>query len=169
LISKYKYFNCICVVYSVYSKYLGRDEMGIQRYNGRGKIGLGKWGNGRRYLGRDEMDIQRENGVRETGACTSTFLSTSPSLFFFGVWHSWNPGRSCWTAVTACSDSGRRILVTQVPTGYAFKLPNNDNKKKKITKFSHSHKEINRIYQSIPNLMRQANKEMNPATASALS
>jgi hypothetical protein len=52
-----------------------------------------------------------------------------------------------------CSDSGRRILVTQVP-----KLPNNDTKKKKITKFSHSHKEINQIYQSIHNWMRQAHK-----------
>jgi hypothetical protein len=39
-------------------------------------------------------------------------------------------------------------------------LPKNDNKKKKIKKFSLSHKEINRIYQSIPNLMRQAHKEM---------
>jgi hypothetical protein len=26
---KYKYFDCICVVYFVYSKYLGKDEMGI--------------------------------------------------------------------------------------------------------------------------------------------
>ena len=34
--------------------------MGIQRYNGRGKTG-------KRYLGRDEMDIQRENGAREMG------------------------------------------------------------------------------------------------------
>ncbi len=36
-------------------------------------------------------------------------------------------------------------------------------KRKKIEKFAHSHKEINQIYQSIPNLMRQAHKEMNPA------
>jgi hypothetical protein len=48
-------------------------------------------------------------------------------------------------------------------------LPNNDNKKKKITIFSHSHKEINQIYQSIPNWMRQAHKEMNPVTAAALT
>ena len=60
-------FNCICVVYFIYSKYLGRDEMGIQRYNGRGKTVLGKWGNGRRYLGRDELGIQRYNGRGETG------------------------------------------------------------------------------------------------------
>ena len=51
----------------LYSKFLGRDEMGIQRYNGRGKTGLGKWGNGRRYLGRDEMGIQRYNGRGKTG------------------------------------------------------------------------------------------------------
>jgi hypothetical protein len=50
-----------------------------------------------------------------------------------------------------------------------LKLPNNDNKKKKITKNSHSHKEINQIYQSISNLMRQAHKEMNPVTAAALT
>jgi hypothetical protein len=50
----------VYVVYFVYSKYLGRDEMGIQRFNGRGKtetwegmrwtfrgiMGEGKWGNG---------------------------------------------------------------------------------------------------------------------------
>jgi hypothetical protein len=48
-------------------------------------------------------------------------------------------------------------------------LPNNNNKKKKITTFSHSHKEINQIYQSIPNWMRQAHKEMNPVTAAALT
>ena len=54
--------------YFVYSKYLGRDdEMGIQRYNRRGKMGLGKWENGRRYLGRDEMGIQRYNGRGKTG------------------------------------------------------------------------------------------------------
>ncbi len=69
-----------------------------------------------------------------------------------------------------CSDSGRRILVTQVPRiGHALKLPKNDNKKKKITKNSHSHIEINQIYQSIHNLMRQAHKEMSPATAAALT
>jgi hypothetical protein len=63
-----------------------------------------------------------------------------------------------------------RILVTQVPKlGYTKKLSNNDTKKKTITKFSHSHKEINQIYQSIPNWMRQAHKEMNPATAAALT
>jgi hypothetical protein len=39
----------------------------IQRYNGRGKTGLGKWGNGRRYLGRDEMGIQRYNGRGKMG------------------------------------------------------------------------------------------------------
>ena len=39
--------------------------MRTQRYNGRGKTGLGKWENGRRYLGRDEMGIQRYNGARE--------------------------------------------------------------------------------------------------------
>ena len=76
------------------------------------------------------MGIQRENGVRGTGPCTSTFLSTSPSLFFFGVRHSW---------MLDCSDSGKRILVTQVPKiGYASKLPNNDNKKKKLQNF-HNH------------------------------
>jgi hypothetical protein len=48
-------------------------------------------------------------------------------------------------------------------------LPNNDKKKKKITKFAHSHKEINQIYQSIPNLMREAHKEMNPATAATFT
>jgi hypothetical protein len=42
-------------------------------------------------------------------------------------------------------------------------------KRKKIEKFAHLHKEINQIYQSIPNLMRQAHKEMNPATAAALN
>jgi hypothetical protein len=43
---------------------LGRDdEMGIQRYNGRGKMGLGKWENGRRYLGRDEMGKGRRMGL----------------------------------------------------------------------------------------------------------
>ena len=57
----------MCVVYFVYSKFLGRDEMGIQRYNVRGKTGLGKWGNGRRYLGRDETGIQRYNGRGKTG------------------------------------------------------------------------------------------------------
>ena len=41
--------------------------------------------------------------------------------------------------------------------------------RKKITKFPHSHKEINQIYQSIHNWMRQAHKEMNPATAAALT
>jgi hypothetical protein len=41
--------------------------------------------------------------------------------------------------------------------------------KRKIKKFSQSLKEINQIYQSIPNLMRQAHKEMNPATAAALT
>jgi hypothetical protein len=40
---------------------------------------------------------------------------------------------------------------------------------KKIKTFSHSHKETNQIYHSIPNLMRQAHKEMNPATAAALT
>jgi hypothetical protein len=45
-----------------------------------------------------------------------------------------------------CSDSGKRILVTQVPKiGYALKLPNNDNKKKKIKTFSLSHKEISNL------------------------
>ena len=39
----------------------------------------------------------------------------------------------------------------------------------KRKKFSHSLKEMNRIYQSISNLMRQAHKEMNPATAAALT
>jgi hypothetical protein len=48
-------------------------------------------------------------------------------------------------------------------------LPNKDNKKKKITKCSQSLKEINQIYQSIPNWMRQAHKEMNPATGAALT
>ncbi len=63
-----------------------------------------------------------------------------------------------------------RILVTQVPRiGHALKLPNNDNKKKKINKFSRSHIEINQIYQSIHNLMRQAHKEMSPATTAALT
>jgi NADH:ubiquinone oxidoreductase subunit len=52
---KIQIFNCICVLYFVYFKYLGRDEVGIQRYNGRGKTGLGKWENGRRYLGRNEI------------------------------------------------------------------------------------------------------------------
>ena len=38
-----------------------------------------------------------------------------------------------------CSDSGRRIVVTQVPRiGHALKLPNNDNKKKKLQNF-HNH------------------------------
>jgi hypothetical protein len=41
--------------------------MRTQRYNGRGKTGLGKWENGRRYLGRDEMGIQRYNGRGKTG------------------------------------------------------------------------------------------------------
>jgi hypothetical protein len=36
---KIKIFNCICVVYFVYSKYLGRDEMRIQRYNGAREMG----------------------------------------------------------------------------------------------------------------------------------
>jgi hypothetical protein len=40
------------------------------------------------------------------------------------------------------------------------KLPAMPTKRKKITKFSQSHKEINQIYQSIHNLMRQAHKEM---------
>jgi hypothetical protein len=63
-----------------------------------------------------------------------------------------------------------RIIVTQVPEiGNALKLPNNENKKKKITKFSLSHKEISKTYLSIHNLMRQANKKMNPATAAALT
>ena len=48
-------------------------------------------------------------------------------------------------------------------------MPNNDTKKEKITKFSHSHKEINQIYQSIHNWMRQAHKQMNLATAEALT
>jgi hypothetical protein len=49
-----------------------------------------------------------------------------------------------------------RILVTQLPKiGYALKLPKN-YKKKKITKNSHSHKEMNQTYQSIPNRMRQS-------------
>ena len=39
--------------------------MGFQRYNGRGKTGLGKWENGRRYLGR-EIGIQRYNGRGKT-------------------------------------------------------------------------------------------------------
>ena len=43
LMYKIQIFNCICVLYFVYFKYLGRDEVGIQRYNGRGKTGLGKW------------------------------------------------------------------------------------------------------------------------------
>ena len=56
------------------------------------------------------------------------------------------------------------ILVTQLlKIGYAFKLPKNDNKKKKITKNSHSHKEINQIYQSIHTAWDKANKEMNPS------
>jgi hypothetical protein len=43
------------------------------------------------------------------------------------------------------------------------------SKRKKITKFPQSDKEINQIYQSIHNnWMRQAHKEMNPATAAAL-
>ena len=53
-------------MYFVYFKYLGRDKMGVQRYNGRGKTGegtwegmrwtfrvktvLGKWGNGNIYF-----------------------------------------------------------------------------------------------------------------------
>jgi hypothetical protein len=52
------------VFYYIYSKYFGRDEMwGITGEGTR----LGKWGNGRRYLGRDEMDIQRYNGRGKTG------------------------------------------------------------------------------------------------------
>ena len=39
-----------------------------------------------------------------------------------------------------------RILVTQLlKIGYAFKLPKNDDKKKKIKTFSLSHKEISNL------------------------
>jgi hypothetical protein len=63
-----------------------------------------------------------------------------------------------------------RILATQLnKIGYALKLPKNANKKKKITKNSHSHKEINQIYQSIHTAWGKAHKEMNPATAAALT
>jgi hypothetical protein len=37
------------------------------RWGFRGITGEGKRGNGRRYLGRDEMDIQRYNGRGKTG------------------------------------------------------------------------------------------------------
>ena len=67
--------------------------MTIQRYNGRGKTGLG---NGRRNLGRDEMGKGRRREKREKGAYTFTFLNviklTSPSLFFilaFGIAGMW--------------------------------------------------------------------------------
>jgi hypothetical protein len=48
--------------------------MRIQRYNGRGKTGLGKWGNGRRNLGMDDMGKGRRREKREKGACTFSFL-----------------------------------------------------------------------------------------------
>jgi hypothetical protein len=73
------------------------------RWGFRGITGEGKRGNGRRYLGRDEMDIQRENrlGKWGNGSIHFNFLSTSPSLFFFGVWHSWN--------ALDCSDTEMRM------------------------------------------------------------
>ncbi len=48
----------ILCVYFVYFKFLGRDEMGIQRYNGRGETGEGTW---------EGMDIQMYNGKGKTG------------------------------------------------------------------------------------------------------
>ena len=41
--------------------------------------------------------------------------------------------------------------------------------KRKQLQNIHSQKEINQIYQNIHNWMRQAHKEMNPATAAALT
>ena len=132
--------------------------MGIQRYNGRGKTVLGKWGNGRRYLGRDELGIQRYNGRGETGLGK---WGNGNIHFNFFVDISFLLRRlvqlQCGKKLLDCSNSGRRILVTQVPKiGYAFKLPNSDNKKKKISKVSHSHKETNKIYLSMHNCMRQS-------------
>ena len=100
------------------------------------------------------MDIQRENGAREMGKrehalqlfCRHLLLFSSSA---FGI-------ARMREKLLHCSDSGRRIVVTRI--GCTLKLPNNDKKKKKITKFAHSHKEINQIYQSIPNWIRQAHK-----------
>jgi hypothetical protein len=63
------------------------------------------------------------------------------------------------------------ILVTQVPKiDFASKLPNNKNKKKKNTKFSHSHKEILKSnLPKYPQLDEATHKEMNPVTAAALT
>ena len=115
-------------------------------------------------MGRDDMGIQSYNGVGKWEHALQLFFDIS---FFLILWRL---ALECGKKLLDCSDSGRRILVTQVPKiGYALKLPNNDNKKKIVKKFSHSHKEINQIYQSIHNLMRQAHKEINSATAAALT
>jgi hypothetical protein len=85
--------------------------MGIQRYNGRGKTGLGKWGNG-----------EREHGLQLF--CRHLLLFSSSAFGIAGM----------RKKLLDCSNIGRRILVTP-KIGYTLKLPNNDIKKKKITKF----------------------------------
>ena len=76
-------------------------------------------------------------------------------------------GCSHTIAIQSCRD-----LAIQVPKlGYPKKLSNNDTKiKRKKLQNTHIHnKELNQIYWNIHNWMRQAHKEMNPATAAALT
>ena len=56
----------ILIVYVLFISFILSTWEGM-RWGFRGITGEGKRGNGRRYLGRDEMDIQRENGAREMG------------------------------------------------------------------------------------------------------
>jgi hypothetical protein len=94
-----------------------RSEDEIQRYNGRGKTGLGK---GWPFRGKTGL------WKREQLSLFWLHLLFSSSAFGIAGMREEAAGLQC----------GRRILLTQVPRiGHALKLPNNDNKKKKIKKF----------------------------------
>ena len=78
-------------MYFVYFKYLGRDKMGVQRYNGRGKTGEGTWegmswafrgikgtGKGAREMGKREHALQL--------FCRHLLLFSSSAFEIAGMW-----------------------------------------------------------------------------------
>ncbi len=82
-------------------------------------------------MGRDEMGKGRRREKRDKGAWTSTFFNVI-KLIFFSFLLRRLVLLECGKKLLDCSDSGKRILVTQVPKiDSTFKLPSNDNKKRK--------------------------------------
>jgi beta-galactosidase GanA len=101
----------------------------------RGKTVLGKWENGRRYSGR-EIDIQRYNGRRKTGLGKWGDALQLFDIFSFLLRRL--ASLKCGKKLLDCSDSVRRILdQTQVPKiGNELKFPNKENKKKNYKIFT---------------------------------